>query len=230
MLPNDHNNPPSAADLFAEQIASLTAQVASFGEITEETAGAANDIIKRAGQIAKEIDQRRKDEKQPHLDAGRSVDATYNPLKDSANALVAPLKRALAAFIAEQKRLAEEERRAKEEKARQEAAKAAALANDELVGERVQAQAKQAMTDFKDARIAEKQAANVKGSVGFRAAGLRTRRFAKIVNARELVRHYANNPDVIALCERLANADIRAAKGAPVSIGGVTVAIEEVLA
>ncbi|WP_347822776.1 hypothetical protein [uncultured Planktomarina sp.] len=230
MLPNDHNNPPSPVELFAEQIASITSQVDVFGDINEDNAGAANDLIKRAGQIAKEIDQKRKNEKQPHLDAGREIDGTYNPLKEKAASSVTPLKKALAAHISEQKRIAEQARREAEEKARKEAARLQALADDPLIGDQVQEQAKEAMTEFKDARIAEKQAANVKGSAGFRAAGVKTKRFAKVTNSRELVRHYANHPDVVALCERLANADIRAAKGAPVVIGGVEVETEEVLA
>ena len=65
------NNPPEAAELFAEEIESLKERSESFGEITDENAGAARDLIGLAKKLAKDIDAKRKEEKEPHLTAGR---------------------------------------------------------------------------------------------------------------------------------------------------------------
>lgn len=225
-----HNNPPEAAILFQEEIDTIKARADAVTEITAGNAGDVNDLIKLAGKLAKDIDAKRKEEKQPHLDAGKEVDGTYNPLKDEATKAVDPLKSKLAAYIAEQRRIADEARRQAERIAAEETRKAELLKDDALVGEDAAKDAAQAAIDLASAKAQAKAATNVKGSEGFRAAGLRTARKAIITDAAKLVAHYAGHADVIALCERLANADIRAAKGAPISIAGVEVETSEVLA
>lgn len=218
-----HNNPPPAAELFAEEIESLKARAEAFGEITDANAGAASDLIKLAKKLAKDIDDKRKEEKQPHLDAGRQIDGTYNPLVEAAKKAPASVERALTAYVVEQKRKAEDARREAERKAAEEAEKARRLQNDALLAEDAAAAAKAAENEAKLVAAEEKQAGNVKGSEGFRASGLRTVRKAKITNATMLVTFYMARPEVIELCERLANADIRAAKGGQVAIPGIEV-------
>lgn len=223
------NNPPPAADLFAEEIDNLKSRAEAFGDVTEANAGEARDLIGLAKALAKAIDAKRDEEKRPHLEAGREIDGTYKPLVDSAKYACAPLEKALTDHIVAQKRKAEEARRAAEAKAAAEAAKAKALAEDALLGEDAAADAKAAENEAKLVAAEEKQAGTVKGSEGFRAAGLRTVRKAKVTNRALLIAHYANHPDVWELTTRLANAEIRAAKGAPVSIPGVEVEETEVL-
>lgn len=225
-----HNNPPPAAELFAEEIESLKARAEAFDEITDANAGEASDLIKLAGKLAKDIDAKRAEEKKPHLDAGREIDGTYNPLVERAKKSTASLAARLTAYISEQKRKAEEARREAERKAAEEAERARRLANDALLADDAAAAAKAAENEAKLVAAEEKQAANVKGSEGFRASGLRTVRKAKITNATMLVTFYMARPEVIELCERLANADIRAAKGAPVAIPGIEVVETETLA
>lgn len=224
-----HNNPPPAAELFAEEIDNLKSRAEAFGEVTDANAGEASDLIKLAKKLAKDIDDKRKEEKQPHLDAGRQIDGTYNPLADAAKKAVASVEKALTAFVVEQKRKAEEARREAERKAAEEAEKARRLQNDALLAEDAAASAKAAENEAKLVAAEEKQAGNVKGSEGFRASGLRTIRKAKITNATMLVTHYMARPEVIELCERLANADIRAAKGEQVAIPGIEVVETEQL-
>lgn len=233
-----HNNPPEAVELFEDeravwysiQIESIKSRADAFDEINGENAGDANDLIKLAGKLAKDIDAKRKEEKQPHMDAGKSVDAAYNPLKDMATKAVATLKARLAEHISEQRRIAEAARIEAERIAAEEARKAELLKADALVGESAAQDAAQAAIDAAAAKAQEKAAANVKGSEGFRAAGLRTVRKARITDSAKLVNHYSNNAQVIELCERLANADIRAAKGAAIVIPGVEIETSEVLA
>ena len=223
------NNPPPAAELFAEEIDSLKARAKSFGAITEANAGEARDLIGLAKKLAKDIDEKRAEEKKPHLEAGRQIDGTYNPLVDAAKKSVGPVEKALTAYVVEQKRKAEEARREAERKAAEEAERARRLQSDALLAEDAAAAAKAAENEAKLVAAEEKQAGNVKGSEGFRASGLRTVRKAKITNATMLVTFYMARPEVIELCERLANADIRAAKGAPVAIPGIEVEETETL-
>lgn len=224
-----HNNPPAPAELFAEEIEALKIRAESFGEISEDNAGDARDLIGLAKTLAKDIDSKRKEEKQPHLDAGREIDGTYNPLVASAKASVQSVEKALTAFVIEQKRKAEEARREAERKAAEEAAKAKAMEDDALLAETTAQAAQDAANAAEIAAAKQKMAGNVKGSEGFRAAGLRTIRKAKVTDYDKLVLHYGRHPDIQAIAEKLANAAIRAAKGGPVDIPGVEVVETEQL-
>lgn len=223
------NNPPPAAELFAEEIDSLRTRASEFGEITQANMGDARDLIGLAKKLAKDIDTKRADEKKPHLDAGREIDSTYNPLKESALKATAVVEKALTAFVVEQKRKAEEARREAERKAAEEAERARKLQDDALLADDAAAAAKAAENEAKLVAAEETRAGSVKGSEGFRAAGLRTIRKAKITNPTMLVTFYMSRPEVIELCERLANADIRAAKGAQVAIPGIEIVETEQL-
>ena len=224
-----HNNPPAAAELFAEEIEALKIRADVFGEISEANAGDARDLIGLAKTLAKDIDSKRKEEKQPHLDAGREIDGTYNPLVTSAKASVQSVEKALTAFVIEQKRKADEARREAERLAAEEAAKAKAMEDDALLAETTAQAAQDAANAAEIAAAKQKMAGNVKGSEGFRAAGLRITRKAKVIDNLKLVQHYALHSDVIAAAEKAANATIRAAKGEPVEIPGVEVVETEQL-
>jgi hypothetical protein len=102
--------------------------------------------------------------------------------------------------------------------------KAEALRNDAILADRASAQAK-------EAEKAAASAGKVQSSSGSaRTISLRTIRSANVTDASALVAHYANHPAIIAEAERLANADIRAAKGAAISIPGVNINEEQVAA
>jgi hypothetical protein len=223
------NNPPPAAELFAEEIYSLNERAENFGPVSDDNAGEARDLIGIAKKLAKDIDAKRDEEKRPHLEAGRTIDGTYKPLVESAKYACSTLEKSLTEFIVEQKRKAEEIRRAAEAKAAEEAAKAKALADDALLGESTAEAAQEAANAAEIATAKEKMAGNVKGSEGFRAAGLRTIRKATVTDQAKLIFHYHSHPDVMEVCLRLANAEIRAAKGAPISIPGIEVVETEVL-
>jgi hypothetical protein len=128
----------------------------------------------------------------------------------------------LTAFLKaedERKRAEAEEARLKAEA---EAKAAAMLADDEFVGADMAERAKQADIEAKRAeRAAEYN--TVAGAESARAMGLRTYYRAKVLDSKAMVEHFAGHPDVIAAAEKLANAQIRAAKGGPVSIPGVEV-------
>lgn len=223
-----HNNPPSAAELFADEIASLKARVASFPPITDDNAREARDLIGLATKLAKDIDAKRDEEKRPHLEAGRQIDATYKPLVDDAKAAPEPLRKALMDHINEQKRKADEAARLARQKAEEEARSAARLADDPLLGDEAMEAAKLAEQKAEVAAASVKTVATVKGSEGFRAAGVRKSYRAKVIDAKAMVNHYASHPDVIAAAERAANAEARSSKGSA-QIPGVEIETVESL-
>lgn len=225
------NNPPEDIELFREEIDSLKARAEAMATegVTDDNAGDARDIIGLATKLSKDIDAKRKEVKQPHLDASREIDGTYNPLVTEAKACVTSLRDALQSFVREQERKAAEARAEAERKAAEEAAKAKAFEDDPLLGERSAKAAKEAESEARMVAAESQAASSVKGSDGFRAMGLRTKREAIVTDWKALVNHYADHPDMQVLAEKLANADIRHAKGRPVTIPGVEVKEERVL-
>lgn len=224
------NNPPKDADYYLDQLQSYKDAAAQWaqGEVTETNAGKLRDLIGEIQSIAKDADKDRKATKEPYLEQGRKIDAAFKPVASMADSFVRPLRKMLSEFLAEQERkqreAAEAARREAEEKARQ----AEAFKDDDFVGEHAAAQAKEAEAAAKRA-AREAQHTNVAGSTG-RAMGLRTYRKAKVTDAAQLVAYYAGHRDVIELCERLANAEIRSAKGAEIAIPGVEIVEEKVAA
>lgn len=225
-----HNKPPSDAELFQERIDDLKARMLSASEsgVTEANAGEVRDMIGLAGALAKEIEAKRKAEKQPVLDQGKAIDATYNPLKQAAERAADPLKAKLQAFLKEKQRKADEARREAQQKAEEEARAAAALRDDPLLGDAAQADAKAAEQEARLVEAEAKAKSTVKGSEGFRAATIRKTFKGEITDEAALVLHYARNPDVITAALKCANADIRAMKG-QINIPGVKVITEETL-
>ena len=226
-----HNNPPSDAELFRQRIEDLQSRISALAgqDVTDTNAGEFRDMIGLAAALSKDIEARRKEVKQPHIDAGKEIDGTFNPLKQAAERAADPLKAKLQTFLQEQRREAEEAERAARRKAEEEARRAAALADDPLLGDEVQATAKTAEQEAKLVEAETKAKSTIKGSEGFRAATLRKTYKGQVQDAELMVSYYRNHPDVVALCERLANADIRAAKGEAIEIPGVKIVVEETL-
>lgn len=219
---------PTQADEYINILQATAQEAPRFNELTNDTAGAVRDFIGNVARIGKEAEASRKSLKQPHLDAGRTIDESFKPVVVLVDQIVKPLKKQLSDFLAEQERI----KREVAEKARKEAEAKAALAakvkEDEFIGDFAEQEAEKAAKDAKYAELLAEQN-NVKGTSD-RAMGLRTYRKANVVNAAMLVGHYASNPDVIALCERLANAEIRAARGGEVSIPGIEIVEERKVA
>lgn len=226
-MPLDNNGPREADDYMAALSAlAPEVEIASEATVTADNAWRVRDLIGKIDKIAKGAERDRKALKDPYLEQGRKIDASFRPVASLASGMTAPLKKLLSAFLAEQDRI----KREAAERARMEAEKAARAAEaakeDEFIADYAQKRAEE--TD-KAARYAELMAQQntVKGDDPGRAVGLRTYRHAKVINAAMLVGHFANHSDVIALCEKLANAQIRAAKGGPVNIPGIEILEEK---
>lgn len=224
------NDTGPRADDFTHSVDALRLEADRFEEVTPDNASDARDLIARTQALGKKVEAARKEAKQPHMDAAKAVDADFKPLKEALDGLVAAVKKPLQAFlVAEEKR-----RQAEAEAARKAAEEAAAFAQDASEDEDAELAAKaeefarrrQEKAD-QAAALAE-SGARVESKAGLsRAASLRTYRFAEITDPVAAATHYANHPDVVAAIQKVANAEIRAAKGAAVSIPGIVIKEEQ---
>lgn len=205
-----------------------------------DTAPRARDFLAGLKKLAKEADEARKAEKEPHALAAKKVDDDWRPTLSSIERLIGGVEPKIAAFLREEKRKADEAKAAAEKAKREAEAAARAAAEDaaraQTEGARIAAEARQAEAERqqKEAERAERRAddsVRLESATGLaRAAGLRTTRKARIVSLPLLFAHYRNHPDVAETLLRLANADIRAAKGAAVDIPGIEIVTEETVA
>ncbi len=230
-----HNLPPSAVDTYTEQVARFSDRASSLPPVSDETAQRYRDEIGYGVSLAKEIDKQRDTEKRPHLEAGRKIDAAYKPLIEGAEHIQKDLKRQLSAFLsakeAEARRVAAEKAEAAR-RAEEAARKAAEPEDDPFLAATADAapDPAQAVADAKVAALEVKAAGRVASETGgFATAGLKTVRKAKVTDFVALVAHYASHTDMQTLAERLANADIRHAKGAAITIPGVEIVEERTL-
>lgn len=227
-IPNDTG--PSAAD-FDHMVSALQIDAEKVEVVTADNAQDVRDLIARAQATTKKVEAARKEAKQPHLDAGKAVDAEFKPHRETLDSVVAALKEPLQAYlVAEEKR-----RQAEAEAARKAAEEAAAFAEDaqgededpELAAKAAEFARKREERAAQAEALAENGARVESGSGLARAASLRTYRYAELTDAKAAAAHYSSHPDVLAAIEKVANAEIRAAKGAPVSIPGVAVREEQ---
>ena len=229
------HNRADDVEAYKEMLARFKADADAVTEITETNAQFVRDHVGYGGKLAKEIDATRDDKKRPHLEAGRQIDGAYKPLIEECDKIIKGLKQKLAAFLdareREAKRIAEEARR-KLEEAERLAAKAAEEPEDDPFLAAT-APTVDVMAAHVEAKVAEGQAlaaSRVSSAAGgFAATSLKTKRSAKVTDWQKLAMHYLNSGDLRATLERLANADIRHAKGGDISIPGVEIVTERVL-
>ena len=229
------HNRADDVEAYREMLARFKADADAVTEITEANAQFVRDHVGYGGKLAKEIDATRDDKKRPHLEAGRQIDGAYKPLIEECDRIIKGLKQKLAAFLdareREAKRVAEEARR-KLEEAERLAAKAVEEPEDDPFLAAT-APTVDVMAAHVEAKVAEGQAlaaSRVSSAAGgFAATSLKTKRSAKVTDWSALAAHYINSGDLRATLEKLANADIRHAKGADISIPGVEIVTERVL-
>lgn len=223
------NNGPKSPEYYLDAIAAAAATAPEPTALSSESEAAAiRDAIDVFSKLAKAAEADRKATKEPYLEQGRKIDASFKPVAARADAEILPRKAVLTAYLAEQERRKREEAAAAARAAAEAARLAEAMKEDAFAGD---CAAEMAACAERDAAYAAARAAQntIKGSSD-RAMGLRTVRKARVVDPAALVAHYAAHPDVVALCERLANAVIRASRGAPIAIPGVEVAEEKTVA
>lgn len=225
------NNPP-AFDAYSMALEDAYATAKDYLDGTPiENQGQADSvgrIVAEVKKIKRDADAARADEKAPHLQAGRAVDAKWKPLEDRADTIIkaaqAPLTAFLSKLAAEQ---AEVERLARIEADRkaQEALSAARnIAGSETVGieaiEHAKALQDEADALAKAAGRAGKAKAHVTGMD--RAIGLRTYKVATVTDYAALLRHVReHDPEPLK-----AWLDEYARKALPMQLPGVEVTTE----
>jgi hypothetical protein len=142
-------------------------------------------------------EKERESKKRPHLEAGRAVDAAYKPILNKIEEAGNKLKKAITAFL-----LKEEQRRRAEAIAlmqKQEEERRAALAAN------VPPPAAEPVPEVERPKA---------GTTG-RAISLRTYKSAMIKDYAAALQHFADNPEVKALIQTLADREARADVAAP---------------
>ena len=190
------NNPPRH-EAFMMALEEVRVEAGNFlnGEPIENEgqASAVGVIMASARDIKRDADKARKEDKQPHLDAGKAVDASYKPVITKADDIIKAAQQPLAAYLAKkergqelaaQKACEEAERKAKEALE----AERASAGSVEAV-EAARAKQKEAEQAQKAANRAEKAKPNIGGTT--RAIGLRSRQVAIVEDYRELLLHVA---------------------------------------
>ena len=230
-----HNNPPEPIEALKEKLALYKEGAEAFGPVTEANAQEYRDHIGYGVKLAKEIDGQRETEKKPHLEAGRAVDAAYKPLLETVEATQKKLKAPLQSFIVERekeaKRIADEKAKALREA--EEAARKVVEEPEEgpfLAATAPTVDLAAAKVEAKVAELQVSAASRVSSAAGgFNATSLKTVRKANVTDYAALIAHYASHYEVKDAALKLANADIRHAKGAPITIPGVEIVEERVL-
>jgi hypothetical protein len=211
------NAPAEPAVLFAEEVDDLLLEARNYldGEpiTNEQQAEAVSSLLNRLRRVSKDADEARKVEKQPHLDASRSVDGKWKPITDKADLAVTTCKQALAPYL----RAIEEQQQREAEAARKEADRLAEIARQAHqtasgnLGAQEDAERllKAAAAAEKEAAKAGKQKAHATG--GERAVGLVDRYTPELAEPAIALRHYrAANPEGLKLwLMAQAEADVR---------------------
>lgn len=208
--PRDHNHPPELVG-FDE----LSGRVNGFIDTSNrwiierptltdaDMADKASGLKTQLGDLKKDLDKRRREAKKPHEDAASAVDAVFKPMIDLVDRAYRAIGDKITAFMLEQQRKADEERRQKEAEARrqrEEAEAAAERAREEASkqgGDALRAQA-EAEAKARLAAQAEKDAAKptkvqLRGDYTTKAVSLRVTWHARVTDETAALRHYAKN-------------------------------------
>lgn len=228
----------NSRDPHAKAYADIEARIAALAsagdvwesrvDFSETDAEKANDFITGAKRLKKEADEARKLEKEPHLQAGRDVDAKWKKFETRIDKIIAIVSPKLAAFL----RRKQEEERAAAEAARREAREAEAAANAARMdaANAANASARMEAEERADehARLAETKRADaedlsgptrVESATGLaNRKGLRTVRRAQITSLPQALAYFSthNRVEVEELLLSLANA---AARHGPTTAG-----------
>jgi hypothetical protein len=240
--PNDHNqgpafNPDIVAELAdkARNMADVAGSWKDAGEITtREQAQQANDFLSGARKLFKDIEERRKLEKKPFYEAGRAIDAAFGEVRETVERAAGLVKPLVEAFLRaeeakERARRAEEKRQAQAEAEQAEQARKQAEVRNDILG---QQEAEKRAVAAREAEAEAQKAQSTKldsATGGGKRTALRTRRYAEITNVNQAMLHYRAHPEMTDLLLRLANAELRAAKGKAITIPGFDIQEERKL-
>ncbi|CUH60269.1 hypothetical protein [Thalassobacter stenotrophicus] len=237
-----HNKGPvfnaEIVEAFAKEAAEIADAASVWGEkniSTPAEAGKLKDFLDTARSSLKEIEARRQEEKKPFLDAGREIDAAFKKITGVIEAAGKIAKAPLQEYLDEQDRIAEEQRRAEQQAARKAAEEAE---NERRIAERNRNAAAIAEAEEKAAAAVEaakaseaerKTRISSATGTGNNRTSLRTVLVGRLSNINQAMLHYRERQELHDLIVRMANADIRAAKGQPIKIPGIEIFEEKKL-
>ena len=111
-------NAPPETDSIKDMIEAVKSKLADYAKITSDDQMArAQSLRSRLLDLAREADKKRNAEKRPHLEAGKAVDAAWQPLVKDAKAAADALAAALGDYLTAKDRAAKEDARKAEESA-----------------------------------------------------------------------------------------------------------------
>jgi len=193
-------------------------------DVDAERASFLRKLQKDEIALRKRIEATHRDEKEPHLEAGRAVDAKYKPLLAKVQDAIKSVTRKLTAFMEAEEAKARAAAEAARRQAEEEAARAAKLAEEAKAAEEDDPFA--AFDTNEEARKAEAEAAalkrqaaapvkvNVASADGGKAAGLRTVGWnVEITDPSAFVAHFAERMEVLDLAKKLAEREAKATNG-----------------
>lgn len=180
-----HNAPPlfDGYSLHIEDLFALISDTVAGGEVaTDEQENALDSLLDEVRKAKRDADAARADEKRPHDDAAKAVQAKWKPLVDRCDMAAAEIKRLLTPYRdAKQKAKDEAAKRAREEAdARQAAAQEALRTSDDL---------QERFTAEQDLKAAKKLTA-VANKIDRSATGLRSYWEPELTDAAAALRHY----------------------------------------
>lgn len=203
----DTNSPP-VADLLADQIVSLADIIAEAPQPeTQDQANALQGRVDRMAALLNMAERKRVEEKEPHLNAGRAVDAKWKAIAQPGEAVLPSAKLKRAAFLrVEQARLDEEARVEREQQLKAARERAAEIAKNAPPEEAKLVE-----------HLAEKMVPEVKpetarvGSGAGRAVGLKTVRRGVVDDPKKMIDYLLESGDVgiIVYCAERAQAVAR---------------------
>lgn len=204
-----HNKAPAddSPESFREMIEAAAARAGEYASIaSDEVAAQAQSLRSRLTELAGKADKRRKAEKQPHFDAGKAVDATWNPIVEAGEEAANGIKTALEKW--ENEKL----RKEREEQSRRDAERRAAEAEAAKTG-----------TPPPAAPVAPEPApvatTRIKGGFGRAASVKAVKVVTEVTDWPALYGYMKDHPEVTDLLKRLAQRAVDAGRDVP----GVTI-------
>ena len=214
-----HNQPPAheAMALHVEDLFQMVSDTTEGAEVTSDEQEAQLDgLLDDVRKASKDAETTRKAEKEPHLEAGRAVDATWKPIKDRLDMAADEIKKLLTPYrVAKQQAREEAERKAREEAEAKEAAARAKLQEPEHL---------QARFDAEEELKAASKLEAVANRTAREATGLRTYKVVTVTDHRAALKWLlARNPEAVtAFVEEYARKN-----AANIPMDGVTVTEEK---
>lgn len=223
------NNPPSPLDDLEDIYQEAKNWLDGEPVATQEYADEVGRLKNKLGEAKKEVERVHKDEKAPHLAAGRAVDEKYKPAIKKADEAIKSCGAALGPWLAELDRIKREHeaeaRRVQEEaNAALRAAELEAQQNADNLAARERAE--EAKEFARKANIGAQSAKNDKAQIksGGRTIGMKTVYQIEIADPIDAIRHYWLNDNaktqIVDVMKGLALID---AKNGARDIPGVTI-------